>query len=170
MTPNFNNSKVIFLHPGEVIFSKKPMIVATILGSCVSITFYNKRTKIAGISHCQLPKCKGPHTGCEECEDPYKYVDCTIRKMLEKFMSLKINKDEIEVKIFGGGDVLNKSNSLVKSKTVGRQNIDAAIRTVQKSNLNLVAMDVGGKTGRKIFFLTGIGEIYLNRLKNNEEN
>lgn len=171
MKPAFLNSELVFLHPGEVIFCNKPIVIATVLGSCVAITFYNGRTGYTGISHCQLPQCKDPRQTCNgECEGPYKYVDCTIKKMINKFLNMEIKKNEIDVKIFGGGDVLNYRDHAGISKTVGKLNIDMAVNMVEKNYLNLTAMDVGGKTGRKIFFLTNSGEVYLSRLKYYEEN
>ncbi len=168
---DYIKSKIIFLHPGEAIFSKKPIIVSTVLGSCVSITMYNARTKMAGISHCQLPKCPHRATDCiKHCVDPYKYVDCTIEKMLEKFKSNKIAPEEIEIKIFGGGDVLTTIEKQIPTQTVGQKNLIAADEMFKKHRLKVAAKDVGGKTGRKLFFVADSGEIYLNRLKNYEEN
>jgi chemotaxis protein CheD len=167
MRPNFNGKKVVYLHPGEVFFSKKPFIVSTILGSCLSITMFNYKNHFAGISHCQLPKCNEPHDDCEDCPAPYKYVDCSIKKMIEKFNENKIDLNEIDIKMFGGADVISNFNSESKP-SVGKQNIITAKRIIKNNNLNLIASDVGGKQGRKIFFNSHTGDILLYRMKRNE--
>jgi chemotaxis protein CheD len=168
MKPNFNGKTIIYLHPGEAFFCKKPLIVSTVLGSCISITMFNKQNKLAGISHCQLPKCDKYNINCDNCDEPFKYVNCSVKKMLEKFNEHEINSDAIEVKLFGGADVLNNTNGVI-NYTVGKQNIITAKKIINKNNLNLVARDVGGKQGRKIFFNSETGEIILYRLKLNEQ-
>ncbi|MBU2493464.1 MAG: chemotaxis protein CheD [Bacteroidetes bacterium] len=167
MSPNIEGLKVVYLHPGEVCFSAKPIVVSTVLGSCLSIVMYCKTLPYAGISHCQLPLCKGDGADCVNCADPYKYVDCTVRSMVKKFGERNIIRSDIEVKIFGGGDVLKNSPSGNKLNTVGKQNIMSANKAITENNLNLSVSDVGGQQGRKILFFTKTGEVFLNRLKNN---
>ena len=84
--------------------------------------------------------------------------------MIEKFEKLQIQRKDIEVKIFGGADVLKKTPTEKKISTVGRQNIQMAHETLAKNNMSASVEDVGGHQGRRIFFLTETGEIFLNRL------
>jgi len=169
MKLNFDGKSVNYLHPGEVIFSKKPIIVSTILGSCLSITMFCKSKQFAGISHCQLPKCKEQDNVCNKCKEPFKYVDCSIKKMLKKFEQNKIETRDIEIKIFGAADVLNNSNNM-KVHSIGKQNIIAIKKIVCEYKLNIAAIDIGGEHGRKIFFNSSTGDVYLHRMKPNEKN
>lgn len=169
MRPDFKDIPVVYLHPGEVFFSKKPYIVSTVLGSCLSITMFCSRTKFGGISHCQLPSFKEAIDDCDDCSEPYKYVNCTIIKMLEKFEQLNIKNSEIEVKIFGGAEVLCSPNCSGK-KSIGRQNIIIAEKMMKKNNLKIVTSDLGGKQGRKILFVSNNGEVFLHRMKKYEKN
>jgi len=169
MKPDFAGLPTVYLHAGEVCFSKKSIVVSTVLGSCVAITMFNKKLKFSGISHCLLPTCKDGNSNCENCSEHYKYVDCTITRMLEKFEQLNVKRSEIEVKLFGGADVLNNPSLAPKINSIGKQNILAAKKLIHKNNLNLVATDVGGKYGRKLFFVTNNGEIFLHRMNENEK-
>jgi chemotaxis protein CheD len=90
--------------------------------------------------------------------------------MLKKFEALNIPRNEIEVKIFGGADVLKTSSHRKTVSTVGSQNIKMAIETLAEFNMSANVMDVGGTVGRKIIFATCTGEIFLNRLKENGKN
>ena len=161
---------VVYLHPGEIFYGNKPTLITTILGSCLSITMFSKKTKYSAISHCQLPFGNKRGVSYLKCTEPYKYVDCTITKMLETFEKMSIPKEEIEIKIFGGGDVIATRKERENPKTIGKQNIIAAINLFNKYELSVTASDIGGKEGRKIFFVTDTGEIYLKRLKVNEKN
>ncbi|MGA2142856.1 MAG: chemotaxis protein CheD, partial [Brevinematales bacterium] len=51
--------KEYFLKPGELLFSKVPAIVKTILGSCVSVCIFDNKQKFAGICHYLLPDSAG---------------------------------------------------------------------------------------------------------------
>ena len=148
----------IFLKPGGLYISEEPAIVSTILGSCVSITIYNKRLMIGGICHALLPKGQASNgTGT------FRYVDSAISYMLQKFETRGIEKDEMEVKLLGGADVLERMDGHTKS--VGQQNRETALEIIRKERLNLKVSDVGGSLGRKIYFYTDTGRILLKRIK-----
>jgi chemotaxis receptor (MCP) glutamine deamidase CheD len=49
--------------------------------------------------------------------------------------------------------------------TVGRLNQEAAIEVLHQEGFEVIASSLGGKSGLKIFFDTGTGEILLRRLK-----
>jgi chemotaxis protein CheD len=165
--PNPDNLPVFYLHPGEVFFSKKPFLVSTVLGSCLSITMFDNRTKFGGISHCKLPNCSEANYNCINCQEQYKFVVCTIKQMIKKFEENKVKRYDLEVKIFGGADVFyNESGS--NSNSIGKQNIVAAKKGILDNRLNLVAMDVGGSEGRQIIFTTNNGDIFLHRVRRSE--
>lgn len=163
MINNTIGDKMIYLHPGELCFSNKGVVVTTILGSCVAITMHNKYVGLGMISHCMLPYCKNGLKGCDSCPDIFKYVDCTILRMIEKFNSIGIKKEDIEIKIFGGADVLKNQNKLSNTQSVGAQNIKAALNTLEKFNLKVISYDTGGQKGRRIFFHTDTGDVYIKK-------
>ncbi len=167
MRSEFSGLPVIYLHQGEIYFGDKRVLISTVLGSCLSITMYSKKLKLGGISHCQLPYCHSK--SCDMCGEAFKYVDCTLEKMIGKFEKLKIKREDIEIKAFGGGDVLITKEESQKSKTIGRQNIAALTNWMEQNKLKLSSYDLGGKRGRKIFFIPTTGEIFLKRINDEED-
>jgi chemotaxis protein CheD len=154
------------MKPAEMYLADSPSIVKTVLGSCVSVTLFNRRLKVGAICHALLPHCK-KMTECKgECTDGFKYVDCSIRCMLGKFRSLGISHRETEVKLFGGAHMFIARAG--DRETVGAQNIVTALRILREERLNLCTSDTGGSQGRKIFFYTHTGEIFLKRLGTGE--
>ena len=157
------------LKPGEIIFSRKPAVVSTILGSCVSVTMHHPASEFGAICHGVMPKCaerkkctKGP-----QCGESPKYVECAIRQMLMKLDELNILRSEAEVKLFGGAemaDTAGRNNG--RTKTVGSENIRVAKKILAKEGLGISKEDTGGTNGRKILFLTHTGDVYLKRLGN----
>jgi chemotaxis protein CheD len=148
----------IYLKPGEHYFTASPTIVSTVLGSCVSITMHNQEYQMSAICHAVLPEEIIPG-------EPYRYVDSAIAAMLRMFGRHGIYKSDLVVKLFGGSNILPPSQNSYRDMTVGMQNILSAQQIIKNEQLNLLASDVGGTRGRKLFFYTHTGEIYLKRLR-----
>jgi chemotaxis protein CheD len=157
-----------YLKPGEVILSDKAAIVSTVLGSCISVTLFNQRLKIGAICHNLLPICKDKHLCSDNCPEAFRYVECTIGRMLKEFSSLGIAEREIEVKLFGGAAMFNLDRIANSAKNVGRQNIETALKILDEYSIKLAASDTGGSQGRKIIFYTHTGEVCLKRLNRTE--
>lgn len=159
---------LIYLNPGEIYFSTEPAVVVTVLGSCLSVTMFSRRRGLGGICHGLLPQCKDQEgrKDCHgECLEGFKYVDCSIRRMVQLFDKQKVRRSEIEVKCFGGADMFMRPVERPGLVSIGRQNINAAEQVLKSEGLKMHVVDVGGVQGRKIFFYTNTGEVLLKRLR-----
>jgi chemotaxis protein CheD len=159
---------VVFLKAGELYVSPEPSVVVTVLGSCLSVTMYHARTGLGGICHGLLPKCEGPRRCGVDCTEATRYVDCAINRMLARFDRRGIERSEIEVKCFGGADMFSRPIEKPGLASVGRQNIATAEQVLSREGLKPHVVDVGGLRGRKLFFYTHTGEVYLKRLQRGE--
>ena len=159
----------IYLKPGDIYISDKPAMISTLLGSCVAVTMFSPRLGAGAISHGVLPCCKGkkPCEDDEYCREGVRYVDCSIMRMLGWFMQNGVAREEIDVKVFGGSDMLSAPESTTKA-TVGQQNIAMAFHVLEKEMLRVSTSDVGGLRGRKIIFSSNTGEVLLKRLRKSE--
>jgi chemotaxis protein CheD len=156
---------VVYLKPGELYIARRPTIVTTVLGSCISVTMFNRRLGIGAICHGLLPRCRDKKKCDDNCTEEFKYVGCSVRSMVEEFIMSGSKRNEIEVKVFGGADVFALKGVDRKSANIGKQNIKAALSVIRSEGLHLLTSDVGGVAGRKIFFNTQTGEVFLKRLK-----
>lgn len=164
MKPLERDIPVVFLRAGEMHFTARPELVVTLLGSCLSVTMFNRRTKLGGVCHSIMPRCERRTQCVENCLEAFRYVDCSIRMMVHLFEGHKVKRNEIEVKCFGGANMFSRRAQVSGSIFIGKQNIQTAKQIIRSEGLNLLAMDVGGLQGRKIFFYTDTGEVYLKRL------
>jgi chemotaxis protein CheD len=165
VTPEDGNLPTVYLKPGELIFSGEPAVIVTVLGSCLSVTMFSRRRALGGICHGLLPKCGQQKKGCHgECLEGFKYVDCSIRRMVQLFDRHKVKRSDIEVKCFGGADMFNRPIERPGIVSIGKQNVTAAEQILKSEGLKLHVVDVGGLQGRKIFFNTHTGEVLLKRL------
>lgn len=153
------------LLPGEMFLAREPAMIRTILGSCVSATFWSRRLGVGALCHCQLPKCPksadGRFNGVARASG-HRYVDFTIHDLARQFDELGAVRSEVQIKLFGGADVLVVSNPM--KATVGRLNCEAAIDAVAAEGLRVTASSLGGTSGLNIKFNTRTGEVLLRRL------
>jgi chemotaxis protein CheD len=155
----------VYLHPGEAYFARSPTILKTLLGSCVGITFWSSRFRIGALCHGVLPRSPAG----VEAREGYRYVDFAICDLLRKFQECGIAGHELQVKLFGGADVLAVVASPSSRPSVGQQNLAVALDILKQEGLALLASDLGGLAGRTIQFHTGTGEVLLKRLARMEE-
>jgi chemotaxis protein CheD len=138
-----------FLHPGEIYVCREPALVTTILGSCISVTLFAARLRVGGICHARLPHGRGPN--------PLDYVDTAILCMAKILYGMGVRRDETEVKLFGGADVLNQVSG--SGKSIGRQNIETAVEVIGEIGFRLSDHAVGGSSGRKLRFQASTGTV-----------
>jgi chemotaxis protein CheD len=147
----------VYLKPGELFLSRQPALVTTVLGSCVSVTIFSPTCRTGAICHALLPK-----GGLDE---GFRYVDSTIDYMVGKFTGMGIGLSGCEVKLFGGADILLTREARGVRLSVGRQNILEAGSRLQHHGITLVVSEVGGDHGRKLFFNSQTGDVFLKKVR-----
>jgi chemotaxis receptor (MCP) glutamine deamidase CheD len=83
--------------------------------------------------------------------------------MARQIDNLGALRHELEVKLFGGGDVLPVSSAATRP-TVGWLNCQMAAEVTAREGLSVVASGLGGPCGIHIQFDTRTGEVQLRRL------
>ena len=151
------------LQPGELYLARSPAILRTILGSCVGVTFWSARLGAGALCHGVLPRCPRFLPTGFSLSDGHRYVDFSIRYLAQQFDALGAHRHEIEVKVFGGADVLPVTRGGHRP-TVGALNCSAAIEVLEEKGFTVSASDMRGTRGRRIHFHTGSGAVLLQRL------
>jgi chemotaxis protein CheD len=93
-----------------------------------------------------------------------RYVDFTIRDLARQFDARGARRSEVQVKLFGGADVLMVSTEESRP-TVGRLNCESALRVLSDEGFDVIASSLGGTSGVNVQFHTGTGEVLLRRLR-----
>ena len=157
---------IIVLKPGELALRTTPTIISTALGSCLAITMFAPKRKIGAISHPLLPyPSKNAPLPVSPAEQR-KYVVHVIPSMLKKLEQLEIAAEELEVKVFGGGEILQRYVESENNQPIGRMNVQTVLDRIERHSLFLRVFDVGGSQGRKVLFYTHSGEVLMKRLNN----
>lgn len=148
-----------FLKPGEVIVSPNPILVSTVLGSCIAVTMYSPEMRVGAICHAMLPN------NLKQDAD-LLYVDSAVHYLYHR-MTEYGGRTDLVIKLFGGAQVLAGGYSTSTRKSVGEQNVIQAKITLEQLGLRIAKTDIGGKLGRKLFFSIKTGDVYLRKLKLN---
>lgn len=153
------------IQPGELFVARTPTILRTILGSCVSVTFWSPRLGAGALCHGVLPSAPGVWPQGSSLADGHRYVDFSIRYLIQKLESLGARRDELEVKVFGGADVLPLLSERADRPTVGSLNCKRAVDVLAEEGFSVAASDLGGTRGRRIHFNTATGVVLVYRLE-----
>jgi len=148
------------LKSGDLIITSEPKWVITVLGSCVAVTMFCIRPRLAAICHAMLPQPR-PNTlnAQPHPAERFRYVSHALPQMVEKFIAKRIAASEIEVKLFGGANILHANCDPHQDHWVGNANVAAARQYLDDCQFSVAAENVGGTQGCKIIFNTRTGEV-----------
>jgi len=149
--------------PGEFYVSAGEEMISTVLGSCVSACIFDARRRLGGMNHFMLPE---PAPGGVAGRDDWagvagraaRYGSDAMEQLINAILGAGGRRDELEVKIVGGGRVLAQMTD------IGRRNIDFVRRYVETERLRLVAADVGDVYPRQVQFFPASGRLRVRRL------
>jgi chemotaxis protein CheD len=152
----------IYVQPGESHLVRESAIMRTVLGSCVGITFLIPRLGVGALCHPMLPRYPAKPPADASLAAGRRYVDFAIHDLARQFDALHVRRGEVQVKLFGGGDVLRVSEDAARP-TVGRLNCEAAIKVLEEEGFAVTASSLRGVCGINIQFNTETGEVLLRR-------
>lgn len=147
--------------PGEFFVSAKPMIVYTVLGSCVSACIRDPVTGIGGMNHFMLPKPK--EGGSDSWGESTRYGSYAMESLINAILKRGGRKSRLEVKLFGAGRIYDGNID------VGARNAEWVLNYVRTEGLTVCKTDLGEVLPRKIYYFTESGRVLMkkiDRLKN----
>lgn len=126
-------------------------LAAYALGSCIGVAVWDGQLKIGGLMHVMLPSSRAG-TGSAWVR-PAMFADTAVPLILGRLLQLGCTKENLVVKIAGGGQLLAESRQLA----IGTRNIDAVRAEFAAQGINITAEDVGGTKSRSIRLQVGSG-------------
>jgi chemotaxis protein CheD len=152
----------VYVQPGESHLVREPTMLRTLLGSCVGIAFRVPRLGLGALCHPMLPLTPAKLAATLSRSAGRRFVDYAIRDLARQFDALGASRNEVEVKLFGGGDVLVMVGNSNRP-TVGKLNAEVAVKVLAEEGFAVSASSLGGKRGVNIHFNTRTGEVLLQR-------
>lgn len=147
--------------PGEFYVTTHGEMIGTVLGSCISACIRDTKLSIGGMNHFMLP-IQNEHSSAQWGSDANtsetRYGNWAMEYLLNTLYKLGCSKRNLEVKLFGGGQVLASMTD------VGQRNILFAYDFLRKEGLNVSAADVGDIFSRKILYFPDTGSVKVRRI------
>ena len=130
----------------EFIVSKEPGATLTTyaLGSCIAVILYDPNIQVAGMIHYMLPLSS---TNPEKAKiKPAMFADTGVPLLFHGMYGLGSNKENLIVKVAGGGHLYDDHGLF----EIGKRNYTVLRRMLWKTNVLVLAEDVGGSKSRTV--------------------
>jgi chemotaxis protein CheD len=148
--------------PGQYYVSKNDELIATVLGSCISVCAYDRVAGIGGMNHFMLPLYTENHNaawGHTIISSETRYGNYAMEHMLNDIIANGGLKSRLEIKVIGGGRVMDQMTD------VGLRNISFVYDYIANEHLKLISEDVGDKYPRKVLFHIKTGKAKVRKLR-----
>jgi len=148
------------IKPGEYYVTREDEFIDTVLGSCVSACVRDATMKVGGMNHFMLPLAKGTTAayGDRPDSEATRYGNVAMEHLINEILKLGGHKNRLEVKVFGGGRIMNLSND------IGASNVRFVHSFLATEGLQIVAEDVLDSNPRKVVYFPRTGKVLLKKM------
>lgn len=140
---------------------EKNIVFSAILGSCISVCLKDRTSGVTGMNHFMLPG--EPRTGKKNSGGDARYGGNSMEMLIASMLKIGAKKDAMEAKVFGGGKLYE-----VTLNNIADMNIDFIASYLQARKVPVLASNVGGRHGRKLFFFADTFAVYIKQINMTE--
>ncbi|MBH5316618.1 chemotaxis protein CheD [Paenibacillus sp. GSMTC-2017] len=133
------------------------ILKTTGLGSCVGLTLYDPKSKVAGMAHVMLPSSD---IARESQFNVAKYADTAIPELLERMKAVGARLERMEAKMAGGAQMFAFSGQS-DSLRIGPRNVESCIAMMNQYKIPILSQDTGGNYGRTVEFESNNGILHI---------
>lgn len=145
--------KTRFLQPGHLAVSIEPMLITTILGSCVAVCLWDSQQRIGGMNHFMLPMFGGGSAASSA-----RFGNVAMRELIDALRAAGARLPFMQARVFGGACMFEQMRSPTH---LGQKNVEVALDFLAGTGIEVVQVDTGGSRGRKLMYLTEGGTACL---------
>ena len=143
--------------PGEYFVSKEPMVVYTVLGSCISACIRDPIVGVGGMNHFMLPEPKVG--GSDSWGESTRYGSYAMESLINEILKRGGLKSRFEIKLFGAGKIYEGNID------VGANNAKWVIGYLKSEGLATVKTDLGDVCPRKVYYFTDSGRVLMKKIE-----
>ena len=145
---------------GWFVSTKGVVMLDTILGSCVSACIRDPVIGVGGMNHFLLP---GDDNMENNISDSARYGVFAMECLINDIFKAGGQKNRLEVKVFGGGNVINNSSR------IGSKNATFIRDFLTKEGFRIASEDLEGEHPRRINYYPDTGKVMVRVLKRQED-
>lgn len=152
------NIDAVKILPGEFYVTSRPMLLVTVLGSCVAACIRDTSLSIGGMNHFMLPSgaSEGTITG-----NSTRYGTYAMEVLINEILKMGGKRQHLEAKVFGGGAVLKG----LTSGSVGQKNADFVLKYLHTEGIRVVAQDLLDIYPRRVHYFPHTGKVLVKKLR-----
>lgn len=144
-----DSSQIVKVGIADMNIVKSPYLIRTSgLGSCVGVVIYDQGKELAGLVHVMLPDSS---LAKSKEINVAKYADTGVKELVKRLTEHGARTYSLKAKIAGGAQMFQFANSTDLMR-IGPRNVEAVKRELKELNIEIVAEDCGGNSGRTIEF------------------
>jgi chemotaxis protein CheD len=131
-----------------------------VLGSCVSACIRDRRLRFGGMNHFMLPidESEGTSTWGATAGSSTRFGDVAMERLINSMLKLGARRTDLEVKLVGGGKVLDAVTD------IGSRNIQFVRNYVRAEGFTVLGEDLGDVYPRKVVYHPQTGSARVKRL------
>ena len=151
--------EVACILPGEFFVSREPMVVYTVLGSCISACIRDPIIGVGGMNHFMLPAPKEHQSGDAWGGESTRYGSFAMEQLINEILKRGGMKHRLEVKLFGAGRIYDGNID------VGARNTEWVLQYLKTEGYALAKSDLGDVFPRKVYYFTDSGRVLMKKLE-----
>ncbi len=145
--------RAVYIHPGQAFIASEPAELTTVLGSCVAVCLFDPAASVGGMNHYLLPLEV-------QAERSLRYGGQAMEHLLAGVIGAGADRKLLQAKVFGGASVIDA----FRHRNLGGDNVELALRFLERAGIPVLERDVGERGGRKLVFHTDSGAAWVKRL------
>lgn len=154
-----DNIDIVKIFSGDWYVTKSNEMLATILGSCVAACIRDPYAGIGGMNHFLLPGDENTAM----LSDAARYGVYAMESLINGILSAGGRKDRLEIKVFGGGNVINNS------ARIGSKNAAFIRNFLRKEGYTIASEDLEGDHPRRVHYFPATGKVLMRKLQRRED-
>ncbi len=148
--------------PGEYYVTREDEIIATVLGSCVSVCIRDTKIGVGGMNHFMLPENNNSDNdkwkACK-VDKAARYGVDAMEHLINEILKHGGKKNNFEIKLCGGGKILESMSN------IGEKNINFIKRYLEREGYDIASEDMGSIHPRKVRYFPKTGKLRIMKLR-----
>lgn len=154
--------EMVKILPGEFYVTTSDEIIATVLGSCISVCIRDEKLGIGGMNHFMLPennKKEDDSWKYNKIDKAARYGSDAMEHLVNELLKNGGRKKHFEIKITGGGRIMEKMSD------IGKKNITFIKDYLNMEGYEINSEDVGEIYPRKVRYYPKTGKLQVKKLR-----
>jgi chemotaxis protein methyltransferase CheR len=159
-TPRAAQREEVRIGIGGVHASNEPIVIRTVLGSCVSACLYDPVARVGGMNHFMLPE------GVSDDGLATRFGVHAMELLMNRLLELGADRRRLRAKVFGGAFVMQSLSA--HATRVPEHNVAFVKHFLETDGIPIVAQRLGGRAALQVLFEPDSGRVLARALTSRE--